>query len=170
EQTKPDIYLAECLWSGLPSCRVPEACGKAIQEAEQHHRERLTTGLKHDAQEGNACLPLPELFALKDRNLPVLKLSGAVMFTAGMTIDADGAPNAYGPKNRGLDFTANARGATGWVALVTNTKGRPVVQKTGPYRGYYVSTTSLLQQNITDPRNPKKYLDATRIPYIALPP
>lgn len=86
-----------------------------------------------------------------------------------MTIDADGAPNAYGPKNRGLDYTANARNASGWAALVTNAKGHPIVQRAGPYRGYYISTTSLEQQNIHDPRDPRRYLDARRIPYIALP-
>jgi len=118
----------------------------------------------------NACALEPELFALKKQDLAVYKVNGAVLFTAGMTIDADGAPNAYGPKNKGLDYTANARDARGWVALVTNTKGQPVIQRSGRYRGYYVSTTSLQQPNVRDPRNPKKYLDATRIPFIALPP
>src|SRR5215472_9024296 len=86
-----------------------------------------------------------------------------------MTIDADGAPNAYAPHNRGLDYTANARGAQRWVALVTNEHGWPVIQKSGPYRGYYVSTTSLEQNNVRDLRNPKRYIDATKVPYIALP-
>jgi hypothetical protein len=116
----------------------------------------------------------PEYFALKKQDLQVFRMSrgrnNGVFFTAGMTIDADGAPNAYGPKNRGLDYTENARGQGGWVALVTNTQGHPVIQRTGRYRGYYVSTTSLQQPNIKDPRNPRKYLDATRIPYIVLPP
>jgi hypothetical protein len=118
----------------------------------------------------NVCGLEPELFALKKQDLAVYKMNGAVLFTAGMTIDADGAPNAYGPKNKGLDYTANARGARGWVALVTNTKGQPVIQRSGRYRGYYVSTTSLQQPNVRDPRNPKKYLDATQVPFIALPP
>ena len=118
----------------------------------------------------DACVLEPEYFALKKQDLAVYKMNGAVLFTAGMTIDADGAPNAYGPNNKGLDYTANARGARGWVALVTNTKGQPVIQRSGRYRGYYVSTTSLQQPNVRDPRNPKKYLDATQIPFIALPP
>jgi hypothetical protein len=163
----PHYHLAECLWSGLPSCRAAEQW-RRVQAPEQHP-EVFTTERK-GLQTENACEPWSEVFALKRQELSVLKINGGVLFTAGMTIDADGAPNAYGPKNRGLDYTANARGAHGWVALVTNTKGRPVIQRTGPYRGYYVSTTSLQQQNIRDPRNPKKYMDATRIPYIALPP
>jgi len=121
-------------------------------------------------QPANACVRTPEFFALKKQDLAVYKTNGGVLFTAGMTIDADGAPNAYGPKNKGLDYTANARGSRGWVALVTNTRGQPVIQRSGRYRGYYVSTTSLQQPNVRDPRNPKRYLDATQIPFIALPP
>jgi len=148
-----DKHLAEC-------------CQGSIQEARES--PQFTTGLPSPPTE-NACSSSPVSFILKTRDLPVFQVNGGVLFAAGMTIDADGAPNAYGPKNRGLDYTANARNASGWVALVTNTKGRPVIQRTGPYRGYYVSTTSLQRENIRDPRNPKKYLDATRIPYIALP-
>jgi hypothetical protein len=132
-------------------------------------QQGFTTPRK-DSQSEDACVTLPELFALKTQDLPVFKIHGGVLLSAGMTIDADGAPNAYGPKNRGLDYTANARGAGGWVALVTNAKGHPILQRTGPYRGYYVSTTSLEQPNVRDPRDPRRYLDARRIPYIALPP
>lgn len=115
------------------------------------------------------CALNSEAFPLKAEDLMVMKSDGGILFTAGMTIDADGAPNAYGPRNRGLDFTANARGSHGWVALVTNKDGHPIVQKSGPYRGYYVSTTSLQQTDINDLRSPKRYIDATKIPYIALP-
>ena len=116
-----------------------------------------------------SCPLTPETFALKNSNLPVGELNGGVFFTAGMTVDADGAPNAYGPRNTGLDYTANARGAHGWVALVTNKRGNPVRQRSGPYRGFYVSTTSLAHKDIKDIANPKRYIDARTIPYIALP-
>ena len=115
------------------------------------------------------CAASPESFTLKNRDLPVWQLSGAVLFTAGMTIDADGAPNAYGPKNKGLDFTANARGTHGWTALVTNQNGDPVRQKKGPYRGFYVSTTSLEQPDVPDIASPRRYIDARTISYIVLP-
>jgi hypothetical protein len=118
---------------------------------------------------GSGCASQTEVFSLSKQDLTVFSTDGGVLFTAGMTIDADGAPNAYAPHNRGLDYTANARGAHGWVALVTNENGQPVLQKNGQYRGYYVSTTSLQQGNISDLRSPKKYIDATKIPYIALP-
>lgn len=119
---------------------------------------------------GEDCSAQLEDFQLKQQDLPVLNADGAILFTAGMTIDADGAPNAYGPHNRGLDYTANARGTHGWVGLVTDNKGRPVIQKSGRYRGYYISTTSLRQGDTSNPKNPNQYIDATRIPYIVLPP
>jgi hypothetical protein len=111
-----------------------------------------------------------EFFPLREQDLTVISVDGGVLFEAGMTIDADGAPNAYGPHNRGLDYTANARGSQGWVSLVTDRKGHPVVQKRGSYRGYYISTTSLQQGNVDNLRDPKRYIDATEVPYIALPP
>jgi hypothetical protein len=125
--------------------------------------------LASEAPSGNDCSFEAESFPLKKHDLNVINAGGGVLFTAGMSIDADGAPNAYAPHNRGLDYTANAKGAEGWVALVTDDKGRPVVQRSGRYRGYYVSTTSLEQRSVRDERNPKRYVDATKVPYIALP-
>lgn len=123
-----------------------------------------------DSHSDTHCPAEPESFSLKGSKLPLLNADEGILFTAGMTIDADGAPNAYGPHNRGLDYTASARGTHGWVSLVTDHKGRPVIQKSGHYRGYYISTTSLGQGDTSDPKNPNQYIDATRIPYIALPP
>src|SRR5215469_15331978 len=82
----------------------------------------------HELSSVNDCAFAAESFPLTDQDLTVIKTGGAVLFTAGMTIDADGAPNAYAPHNRGLDYTANARGAQGWIALVTNDNGRPIIQ------------------------------------------
>jgi len=142
--------------TGLLSCQSPEAL----------LHDRIAS---NDSESRNDCSSDRESFSLKHEDLTVINTGGGVLFTAGMSIDADGAPNAYAPHNRGLDYTANARGAGGWVALVTDDKGRPVVQKRGRYRGYYVSTTSLEQRTVRDERNPKRYVDATKIPYIALP-
>src|SRR2546423_11141663 len=116
--------------------------------------------LQSQEPKSGACTVQPASFALKKRNLQVWNTGNGVLFTSGMTVDADGAPNAYGPKNKGLDFTANARGPHGWVALVTNKQGHPVRQKRGPYRGFYVSTTSLEQRDIKDEANPKLTLNA----------
>ena len=120
-------------------------------------------------RENADCSLETQSFALKKQDLAVINTGGGVLFTAGMTIDADGAPNAYAPHNRGLDYTANARSSKGWVALITDQKGHPILQKHGRYRGYYVSTTSLQHESVSDLKSPKRYIDATRVPYIALP-
>src|SRR5947208_9070144 len=124
----------------------------------------LTAALRLHAQRTVAytCAVKPASFALKTRDLPVWELGGGILFTAGMTIDADGAPNAYGPRNKGLDYTANARGAHGWVALVTNKHGNPVRQKSGQYRGFYISTTSLQQRSVTDVGSPKRIVEHSK--------
>ncbi|MBZ5525217.1 MAG: glycoside hydrolase family 75 protein [Acidobacteriia bacterium] len=87
-----------------------------------------------------------------------------------MAIDADGAPNAYDPHDRGLDRLANARRRHHWIGVATDKRGHPLVQKRGRYRGYYVSTTSLQNAAISNPAKPAKYVNATKVPYIVLPP
>src|ERR1700691_452062 len=53
----------------------------------------------------------------------------AVMFQSGMTIDADGAPNAYNPDNTGLDDLSNA-GSTGhWDRVIQDANGNPLIQR-----------------------------------------
>lgn len=90
-----------------------------------------------------------------------------------MTVDVDGAPNAYGPPGSpALDFERNAhRGGhlIGPVVGYLTAHGRPVVQ--GPHDpcpGYYVSTTDFRDDSIDDDRDPRKYLDATKIHYVVL--
>lgn len=92
-----------------------------------------------------------------------------------MAIDADGAFRAYHPKNRlGLDSLNHAGRRGDWWALATDTgdpSGRPVVQgKNDPAPGYYVSITSLFDPRIANERDPHRYVNAARIPYVVLPP
>lgn len=93
----------------------------------------------------------------------------AFVFRAGMTIDVDGAPTAYHPRDRGaLNRLAHAGRPGHWWALVTR-NGEPIVQgPTDPAPGYYVSMTSLENSAfaVTDPR---RYVDASAVPYVALP-
>ncbi|ABB23846.1 glycoside hydrolase family 75 protein [Pelodictyon luteolum] len=93
--------------------------------------------------------------------------------TGFMTIDADGAPNAYHPNNSGLDDLANAgypRHSWWNTVLVPDPAdgSRPYIMKSGPYAGYYISMTTLkdLRYAETDSR---RYVDASRIPYIVFP-
>lgn len=106
----------------------------------------------------------------------VWKLPGgkAIAFKAGMAIDADGAPKAYHKDDaKALDNLANAGKPGAWQALVTDTgkpDGKPVVQGGGdPAPGYFVSTTSLFDKN-KPARSPARYVDASKVPYVAVPP
>ncbi len=105
------------------------------------------------------------------QNVPIWQAPGsdAFFFVSGMTIDADGAPNAYHPDNSGLDDIANAGAPGHWDGIVTDRSGEPLVQgPDDPFPGYYVSCTSLSDR--TKARtDPARYVDASKIPYIVLP-
>ena len=95
----------------------------------------------------------------------------ALFFVAGMAIDADGAPRAYHPTGSppGLDFLANAGSPGNFFGVVTDAHGNPVVQSAhDPAPGFFVSPTSL-QRPGKRVEDPHRYVDATRIPYLALP-
>lgn len=105
------------------------------------------------------------------RQTPVWRLESdtAFFFSAGMTIDADGSPNAYNADNSGLDDLANAGEPGHWEGIVAGEDGEPLVQgPNDPYPGYYVSCTSLADR--TKKRfDPTRYVDASKIPYVVLP-
>ncbi|MEW6122104.1 MAG: M15 family metallopeptidase [Pseudomonadota bacterium] len=97
------------------------------------------------------------------QDVPVLHVPGtaASHFMAKLAVDADGAPRAYHPENKG---------SFDWLANIT--KGdRHGIQGTdavGPAEGFFVSATSL-----ADPAYPendtRRYVDASLVPYIVLP-
>lgn len=99
----------------------------------------------------------------------------AFLYKSGLAIDADGAFRAYHPNDRfGLDSLSHAGHNGNWWALVTDDEkksGRPVVQlESDPAPGFYVSTTALYDPNNPNPRDPHRYVDAARIPYVVLHP
>ena len=106
-----------------------------------------------------------------ERDIPIGHLPGnsAFFYESGMTIDADGAPNAYHPDNSGIDDLGNA-GAPGiWEGLAKDAQGEPFIQgPDDPFPGYYVSETALADRSkaINDPA---RYVDASKIPFIVLP-
>ena len=106
-----------------------------------------------------------------EREIPIWHLPGSTAFfyEAGMTIDADGAPNAYHPDNIGLDDLSNAGSPGNWYGLAKDRDGEPFVQgPDDPFPGYYVSATALTDR--TKPVNdPTRYVDASKIPFIVLP-
>jgi hypothetical protein len=105
------------------------------------------------------------------RKVPIWQLPGsqAFFFVSGMAIDADGAPNAYGPDDTGLDDLANAGVPAHWDGIITDRDGNPMIQgESDPFPGYYISCTSLSdrRKKFTDPT---RYVDAAKIPYVVLP-
>jgi hypothetical protein len=89
-----------------------------------------------------------------------------------MDVDVDGAPRAYGPPGfKTLDTPRNAH-YRGWenapiVGYMTE-HGKPVVQgPQDPAPGYYVSQTTL-EDETKGERDPRRYVDATKISYVVL--
>src|SRR5882762_2201728 len=96
-------------------------------------------------------------------------------YKSGLAVDTDGAFRAYHPTDRlGLDSLGHAGHRGNWWALVTDngkTSGRPVVQrKADPAPGFYVSTTALYDPDNPHARDPHRYVDAAKVPYVVLHP
>jgi hypothetical protein len=103
--------------------------------------------------------------------VPIWRLPGspAFFYETGMTIDADGAPNAYHPDNIGLDDLANAGSPGNWQGLAKDGSGEPFVQgPDDPFPGYFVSATALADRTRAA-NDPARYVDASKIPFIVLP-
>ncbi len=106
-----------------------------------------------------------------ERDIPIGRLPGSTAFfyESGMTIDADGAPNAYHPENTGLDDLANAGTPGRWEGLAKDADGEPFIQgPDDPFPGYYVSATALADRS-KPVNDPTRYVDASRIPFVVLP-
>jgi hypothetical protein len=112
---------------------------------------------------------------------------GSVIFSAGATLDGDGANGQFGGlpcyapasfPGQTLDILANAGHPGNWFGVVTDTgttTGTPMLQgPTDPCPGAYVSATSLHLfdqhgQRLPDAA-PFKYVDAATVPFIVVPP
>jgi hypothetical protein len=102
-----------------------------------------------------------------------LPSSNAYFFvTSHMAIDADGAPNAYHPRDTGIDALANAGFPSGgWKGVLVedpNFPGKPYVQTGGAFKGYFIAKTTLEDKKlpVTDTN---RYVDSTSIPYMVFP-
>ena len=108
----------------------------------------------------------------------------AWFFSGPMTADCDGSPRAYKADKDALgvplDHVGNAHDGADWFGVVTvkdgvpntNGVGDPYVQtaKRGdPYPGFYVSKTSLQDRSIHDLRDPRRYVDPEKVPFVTLP-
>ncbi|HTC61757.1 MAG TPA: glycoside hydrolase family 75 protein [Candidatus Saccharimonadales bacterium] len=106
-----------------------------------------------------------------ERDIPIGHLPGtsAFFYESGMTIDADGAPNAYHPDNSGIDDLENAGAPGHWEGLAKDAQGEPFIQgPNDPFPGYYVSETALADRS-KPVNDPTRYVDASKIPFVVLP-
>lgn len=95
--------------------------------------------------------------------------NGAVWWTGPLAIDADGAPDAYGPNNSGLDYTANAGHDGDWYGVLTDKDGDPVIQgPDDPKPGDFIATTAL-QDHSKAIDDPTRYVDSSKIRYVSVP-
>ncbi len=107
-----------------------------------------------------------------------------IFATKEVKVDADGAPNAYHPDDiglnctkgvgfKGLDCLANAGypNSNWWHSVLLPDPTNPskaYVQKSGPYKGFFVSQTSLKDHDKKDIQT-DKYVDARSVPYLVFP-
>lgn len=93
------------------------------------------------------------------------------VFKAGFAVNADGAPDCYGPDNSGVDYTANGGDDSGgsWWGGPTGSDGLPILQKIyDPVPGMYVCGTALVIPGYTDDSQ-YRYVDSNCIPFFVLP-
>ena len=87
----------------------------------------------------------------------------AVFFVASLQIDADGAPRAYHPGDVGsFDYLANIEPSS---LFGIQGKGRAV----GPAPGFYVSGTSLFDDDFPSEHDTRHWVDAASVPYFVAP-
>ena len=98
--------------------------------------------------------------------------TGAVIYKAGCSVNADGAPHAYCPSDSGmtsLDYLGNAGSPGNWWGIATDPTGTPYVQK--PWHaapGFYVSTTALINPQYEE-GHPSRYVDSERYCFSVIP-
>jgi hypothetical protein len=156
---RQDLAILEQKETDLNQCTLVRNRSSAEREPSTgcSNEQLLSFQMNHEGEE--------------EREIPIWRMSGdsAFFYEAGMTIDADGAPNAYHPNNTGLDDLSNAGSPGNWEGLAKDAEGEPFVQgPDDPFPGYYVSATALADR--TKPVNdPTRYVDASKIPFIVLP-
>jgi hypothetical protein len=137
----------------------------------------LSLGGRALAQDAQACTFEPwreyqgtQLY--RHRPAPGAAADAYYYVTRRISIDADGAPNAYHPNDTGLDALGNAGFPNGgWQSVLVPDPAnatRPFVQVGGPFAGFFVSSTALRDTNLPA-TDPSKYVDSTTVPYLVFP-
>jgi hypothetical protein len=154
-----DLTILQQKEAALSKCALEGDGSSAVQASSAgcSNEQLLSFQMNHEGEE--------------EREIPIWHVPGdtAFFYEAGMTIDADGAPNAYHPDNIGLDDLSNAGSPGNWYGLAKDADGEPFVQgPDDPFPGYYVSATALADRTKAV-NDPTRYVDASKIPFIVLP-
>lgn len=96
--------------------------------------------------------------------------SGALIYEAGLAIDADGGRHAYRDDDKGLDTIKNACPTDRTklcYGILERTPGDRVKQAP-PNDAYYVSLTTLVDASKRE-SDPDRYVDSEQVAYVVLP-
>jgi hypothetical protein len=156
---RQDLTILQQKEAALSICALERDGSSAAQTSSSGctNEQLLSFQMNHEGEE--------------EREIPIWHVPGdtAFYYEAGMTIDADGAPNAYHPENIGLDDLSNAGSPGNWYGLAKDADGEPFIQgPDDPFPGYYVSATALADRTKAV-NDPSRYVDASKIPFIVLP-
>lgn len=151
------------LQARVPSPEPAPVPPAPIPEVSPFSGARAPARAELQAQVGEVCAKWDYKEGVSARNVPVRNIPGtsATHFVAKLAIDADGAPHAYHPENKGsFDWLGNI--------AKSDRHGVQGLDAAGPAEGFIVSATSL-----ADPRYPEndthRYVDSSLVPYIVLP-
>ena len=107
----------------------------------------------------------------------IVELGPPIVWVSGLSVDADGAPDAYALPGSGLngaDYIGNAHKrpkdlTSPYCGVVVGDDGKPVIQGVSdPCPGYLVSTTALQDKN-KNRNDPNRYVNSRKIPFISIP-
>jgi len=181
---KKSIYLVGL---GLMLAVCVTACKKANQDSDDTYSNEEVVDLSELEDISEPEVPdtiCPKTTLLYVGDIRVFELEGGVenkveggmiLFEAGLSVDADGAPRAYHPSDdsKALDYLENGGEEGNWWAVATDDgtlSGTPIIQGEGdPAPGFYVSMTSLSDPT-KDRTKPERYVNSEKINYIVLPP
>ena len=124
---------------------------------------------------GLVCLRWNHKTSSCDKTTSVWQVVGkqGAHFLAKMSVDVDGSPRAYHPRDKQSTIKPrdNQAKAFDWTEniKVSDLFGIQGTDAVGPAPGFYVSATSLKNLAVTNTKDASRYVDAGIVPYIVLP-
>lgn len=136
----------------------------------------LVPNLLHLAVALTLALPLAQSPTARAQHLSPSAQDHVDLLTHRMDVDVDGAPNAYGPRGsntldnlRDAHYRRRRHGEIVGYLTDDDHPNIPIIQGPhDPYPGYYISQTAYTDPANTNERDPRRYVDATKINYVVL--